>query len=887
MGSSANLQIGWTPSGAINALPFQIATEVTSASAGVGHTLFIKANGSLWAMGSNSFGQLGDGSTSTRSSPVQIATEVASVSVGAYHSLFVKSNGSLWAMGNNSYGQLGDSSNATRVVPVQVTAGVAYASSGAYHTIFSKIDGSFWAMGDNTYGQLGDHDHPFLNSPVSVAGGVASVSAGAYFSLFLGESHTVTFELGDQASRSGGGSLVQEVMSGTAALPPSLNVAAGWAFVGWDHEFLSVTANLFVGAQYASPTQPVLSTQPLSCEVPWRGSAALSVGASANGLLLYQWYRGESGDIDSPVAGATGALLITPSLTSTARFWVRGTNAGVSTDSLAAIITIRPAQSFGLGAMGDNFIGQLGDGSKINRPNPVYIANDVALVSASRYHTLFVKTDGSVWATGNNANGEFGDGSTSSRSSPVQIANDGVHVSAGAFHSHFVKSDGSLWGMGSNGYGQLGDSSTVSRKAPVLIASDVAHVSGGGVLGGSSHTLFVKNDGSLWAMGDNSQGQLGDGSTTSRISPVQVATGVVSVSAGGLHTLFVKTDGSLWAMGDNNRGQLGYFDSTTSRTTPIQVATDVFSVSAGESHTLFVKVDGSLWGMGDRTYSQIGAGPGDFRLKPVQLASGVASASAGHFHSLFVKMDGSLWALGNNSRSQFGDGSIINSATPVHVRSEVTSVSAGAQHSHYLGSAYMVTYDLGHQGTRSGGGALVQAVMSGNAAAAPTFTVANGWVFDGWDADFVNVTSDRTVTAQYQTAFSVWAGGSGLSGVDLAADADPDGDGIPNLLEYLYGTSPTLAGGGASVGPSVAVVTIEDQPVLTLTHRRRKDALVNVAYYSSTDLGAPDGWTLVSGTPTVVDGDADDDGLVEVVAVSVPLPSGADSRLFLRLVVSE
>ena len=139
--------------------------------------------------------------------------------------------------------------------------------------------------------------------------------------------------------------------------------------------------------------------------------------------------------------------------------------------------------------------------------------------------------------------------------------------------------------MGSNYSGQLGDGTTTDRNTPVqVVATGVASVSAGGY-----HTLFVKTDGSLWAMGSNYSGQLGDGTTTDRNTPVQVvATGVASVSAGGYHTLFVKTDGSLWAMGNNFDGQLGYGTITNRGISPVQVATGVAAAAAGGSHSLFL-----------------------------------------------------------------------------------------------------------------------------------------------------------------------------------------------------------------------------------------------------------------------------------------------------------
>jgi len=156
---------------------------------------------------------------------------------------------------------------------------------------------------------------------------------------------------------------------------------------------------------------------------------------------------------------------------------------------------------------------------------------------------------------GSNCCGQLGDGTTTFRYSPVRISTDVVAVAAGENHSLFLKSDGTLWAMGDNGWGQLGISgagvmaNTPFAAAPIVttpmrVASDVVAVAAG-----YNHSLFVKKDGTLWAMGVNSSGQLGDGTTMGRGTPVQIASGVASAAGGRFHSLFVKTDGTLWAMG--------------------------------------------------------------------------------------------------------------------------------------------------------------------------------------------------------------------------------------------------------------------------------------------------------------------------------------------------
>src|ERR1035438_2042027 len=187
------------------------------------------------------------------------------------------------------------------------------------------------------------------------------------------------------------------------------------------------------------------------------------------------------------------------------------------------------------------------------------------------------------------------------------------------------------------------------------------------VAGGWAHSLFLKSDGSLWAMGLERDGELGDGTFgtapyygTNRPEQI-VASGVTATAAGQYQSLFLKSDGSLWAMGYNQAGDLG--DGTNNRTNrPEQiVASGVTAISAGYGHSLFLKSGGSLWGMGGNQFGELGDGTYISTNRPEQIvASGVTAISAGNGHSLFLKSDGSLWATGWNQYGQLGDGTYNN-----------------------------------------------------------------------------------------------------------------------------------------------------------------------------------------------------------------------------------
>ena len=160
-------------------------------------------------------------------------------------------------------------------------------------------------------------------------------------------------------------------------------------------------------------------------------------------------------------------------------------------------------------------------------------------------------------------------------------------------------------------------------------------------------------------MGNNNQGQLGDGvlNAFTNIPQEIVASGVTAIAAGENHSLFLKSDGSLWAMGFNSGGQLG--DGTfASSIRPKEIVTNgVTAIAAGANHSLFLKSDGSVWAMGADFFGQLGDSANNDTAQPEEIiAGGVTAIAAGYDHSLFLKSDGSLWATGENNNGELGDG---------------------------------------------------------------------------------------------------------------------------------------------------------------------------------------------------------------------------------------
>jgi alpha-tubulin suppressor-like RCC1 family protein len=223
---------------------------------------------------------------------------------------------------------------------------------------------------------------------------------------------------------------------------------------------------------------------------------------------------------------------------------------------------------------GYNSSGQLGLGlsapEKSDAPAKVSDELNWAVVSVGAGHSCATKSDGTLWCWGSNSNGQIGVGTTLTAFSPTPVVGTGFSaVSAGASHTCATGVDGSLACWGFNDIGQLGDGTTAQKTVPTPVTGNDWIAVGAG----SAHTCAIKMDGSLWCWGDNTTGQLGDGTNANHIAPTRILNPAgpwAAVALGSGHTCATLGTGSLYCWGDNSKGQLGD-GTTTPRNKPILI----------------------------------------------------------------------------------------------------------------------------------------------------------------------------------------------------------------------------------------------------------------------------------------------------------------------------
>jgi len=284
---------------------------------------------------------------------------------------------------------------------------------------------------------------------------------------------------------------------------------------------------------------------------------------------------------------------------------------------------------------GKNLGGELGDGSFTNRSSPVSVVGgftDWVDIAIGSEHTAGIRSNGQAWCWGTGSSGQLGDGTNVGKNSPVSVVGgftDWSQIACADFATMAVRANGQLWAWGNNTNGALGTGDTTARSSPVSVLggfSDWVQIATT-----QNHSIGLRASGDAWGMGLNfSRGSVGNGSNTNVSSPVLVVGGhtwtQVSVGGGGAHTLAVRADGRAYSWGRNTNGQLGDY-STTSRSSPVLVAgnfTDWAQLAAGYSTSFGVRANGTAWAWGRTNLGQMGTGVSNSTnyVNPIEVAGG-------------------------------------------------------------------------------------------------------------------------------------------------------------------------------------------------------------------------------------------------------------------------
>lgn len=643
-------------------------------------TCAISTDSKTYCWGLNNYGQTGTSAAGTTvASPTAVVqggmpagATIRQISVGSNsHTCAVASDNKAYCWGLNSSGQLGDGTTVDKSVPTAVAAGVIPAgsfirqiSTGSTHTCAIASDNKAYCWGAGGSWQLGTGNNSSSNTAVAVVQG--SMPAGATVrQIAAGSSRTCAIASDNKAycwGNNGNGQL-GDGTTGTKLTPTPVSQ----------------------GAMPAGATIRQISGENAHTCAIASDNKAYCWGANGAGRLGNNSTTGSS----LPVAVSLGAM--------PANQMVRQITTG--TDFACVIASDNNEYCWG-----DNTNGELGTGNTTGSLVPVAVTQGATPAGATAVqiasggaHSCTIESDGNMYCRGFNSNRPLGDGTSTTRLAPtatLTVTNSNAmiaqQVSTGSNHTCAIASDNKAYCWGTSLYGQIGDGGTTQRNSPVAVVQGAipAGVNLKRITAVNDHgTCAIGSDNKAYCWGRNNYGQVGDGGTTQRNSPVAVVQGalpsgsmLLSITQGSNHTCAIASDNKAYCWGFNGTGQLGDA-STTQRTSPtamsqgaVPAGLTVNQVSGGNAHTCLVAADNKAYCSGDNSYGQLGDNTSIFRTSLVAVNQGAIPAGAtinqisvGFYHTCVVASDNKAYCWGRNTSGQLGDNSTTNRLVPVAV----------------------------------------------------------------------------------------------------------------------------------------------------------------------------------------------------------------------------
>jgi alpha-tubulin suppressor-like RCC1 family protein len=648
-----------------------LTSGVTAIAAGGYHTCAVTTAGGVKCWGDNSAGQLGDGTYDASPTPVDasgLTSGVAAIAAGDLNTCALTTAGGVKCWGY-------DAGSGTPVDVTGLTSGVTAIAVGLHHMCALTAAGGVQCWGSNTFGQLGDGTTTDSTTPVDVTGLTAGATAIA-----AGDWHTCA-AMASGGTKCWGRNLAGQLGDGTltdSSTPVDvLGISSHLTTItaGQDHTCALTTAGSVQcwGYNYTGQVGDGTTSARLTPVVVTgltSGVTAITAGdqhtcaLSASGRLRC-WGDDSSGELgDGTYANAAAPVDVT------------GLTSGVTAITAGFYHTCAVTAGGGVKCWGTNYYGQLGNGTTTNSWAPVDVTgltSGVTSIASDQHDTCALTAAGGVKCWGENFAGQLGDGTTTERLTPVDVTGltSGVTaITASGSHACALTASGGVKCWGANDFGELGDGTTTQRLTPVDVTgltSGVTAISAGGP---DTCALMAAGGAKCW--GNNSRGQVGDGTTTQRLTPVDVTgltSDVAAIAAGNQYACALTIAGGMKCWGLNGYGELGD-GTTTQRLTPVDVVGLTSGVTAiapapADFVTCAVTTGGGAkcWGydgygaLGDGTYTNSSA-PVDV----TNLSSGVTAIAASGLHACALTAAGGAKCWGDNS---FGELGVNNGWSPL------------------------------------------------------------------------------------------------------------------------------------------------------------------------------------------------------------------------------
>ncbi|MCX7570445.1 hypothetical protein OS242_10775 [Tumebacillus sp. DT12] len=601
--------------------------NVASIDAGSHHALAVLQDGTVWGWGYTMSGQVNDRNAAYepyRTQPQKNQLDqVTAVSAGETFSLALKQDGTVWAFGSNLYGELGQggptANNLHNPTPLQIPqlSQVTEIAAGDRFALAKRADNSVYGWGENM-GQLGigPVSDPYVTAPVRMKEPL-KLRVGYKSASQNSSEYMVQYSLYDYQN-------------------PALNPPARFVVkrAGVEESVcngsettctVSIPSNARVGVFEVSAYDLQDGTLIGSRQIRITNGASRSMVAVGD---YHSMWRQANGTLYGYGLNSNGQL---GDGTFDMRLSPVSTLFGVTNVTAGSRSTLVSKSDGTIWAFGGNSNGELGIGNTIDQTLPVQVSRvgGAPLIDMGSHHAMAGVLEGQLgeeevvlYSWGLNTYGQLGNGDKANRSVPEPfIGWDSVLfgstlTSTGFGHTLFVAGDGKVYAVGRNDYGQLGNRTTTDSTTPVEVPylSNVVAISAGPL-----HSAALTRDGSIYTWGYNASGQLGDGTFEHSSVPVKAKTGAfnVAMDSGRGHMISTASDGSVWTWGYNFKGQLGNGTRTDSAYPAKVPGLTVADISAGGERSAVIQEDGSVYMFGSNSYGELGDGTRTYSTTPV------------------------------------------------------------------------------------------------------------------------------------------------------------------------------------------------------------------------------------------------------------------------------
>ena len=610
---------------------------------GINHTVFLAENGMAYAIGDNTYGQLGNGNNvssvneivAIRANESDLFTGVKEIKAGNNTTVLVTTDGEVYAFGMNDNYELGtdDKDILDYNLPIKVSDfdDAIMCAIGDNHVSVACADGTVYNWGNGTNGQLGNRKNKNSVIPVMVGDFIVRTDKN-HLAMTVGETEIIEGEV--------------EYFNLITNEIKEIN------YISKDASVSSVVTNADVnsGKYTAEITANKVGTTIIT---------ANQVGASNVGVIQVE--------VLQPECKQTG-IVIEPDVKT------KGSNT-ISLRADGKVFT-----------WGDNTYGQLGNGTTKSSDEPTQVkfpeGTIITQVDIGEEYAVALDSNGNVWTWGRNNYYQIGH-SGGDQYTPYKVGGlpKAIKVAAGNYTTMIISEDKELYGWGFNSYGNLGIGNYNNK---VLVSKIVGFGDVIDISGGKNHFMALTSDGNVYVAGSNLYGQLGINSTelfkANEFTKVQLSEIVGNIGAGDLANSVVTVDGYVYSWGSNNYGQLGTGDKETKYSPKIITELgNIRAIEVGKTNSIARDGNGKVYITGSNNFGQLGIGSTGSSTSTTTYVENtkideVLRASTGDTYTTFLRKDGFVWACGDYNHGDQTKKSITNSKVPTLVGSDATSL---------------------------------------------------------------------------------------------------------------------------------------------------------------------------------------------------------------------